>query len=624
MCGITGVFAFNEVGRMNHIHLSAATRSLAKRGPDFQDIFQDYYVGLGHRRLSIIDTSEASNQPMQDEHQRYTLVFNGEIYNFQSIRQELQQLGYNFSTEGDTEVLLKAYMAWGKKCLTKLNGFFAFAIYDAQEGSLFVARDRIGIKPLLYYIDEDKFLFGSEMKAVLSYGIPRRLNHDAMRMYFELNYTPAPLTMIEGVQKLPPGHYLIITKNNIETQAYYELPVHDHITNYEAAQSALMERLHESVKMRMVADVPIGAFLSGGIDSSVITAIASEYTDHLNTFSIGFKDQPFFDETHYAELVAKKFNTNHTVFSLQTDDMLAAIDDIMDYIDDPFADSSAIPVYILSRETRKIATVALSGDGADELFAGYNKHSAWLRAMQGGSLMGVVKNLGPIWKTMPKSRSGKLSNLFRQLERLSTGLQLPLHERYWFWASISSTDTIENWLASALSYQQYDQIKKAYTTPMSGSMEDFLRSDVKLVLPNDMLTKVDLMSMANGLEVRVPFLDHNLVSFAFQLPDHFKIDGKMRKKILQDTFRSVLPGELYQRPKKGFEVPLLDWFRGGLSQKLDEVLFNHDFLIDQKIFDPHAIAKLKAKIKGRNPGDVHAQVWALFVFQSWYKKYFTS
>lgn len=631
MCGITGIYAFNEVGRLNMINLAAATDRLQQRGPDQQGTFVSHFIGLGHRRLSILDLSDKGKQPMQDAEGRHIIVFNGEIYNYAALRKRLENKGYHFKTETDTEVLLNLYIEMGSSCLALLNGFFAFAILDKNENSLFIARDRIGIKPLYYYQDEDKFLFASELKSLLAYGINKALDLASLCHYFQLNYIPAPHSIFSQVKKVLPGHYIVVQNNYVEQRKYYTIPYEKGEKaisglSYEDQQSQLKTLLEESVTRRLVADVPIGAFLSGGIDSSIITAIASKHTPHLNTFSIGFTDEPFFDETKYAHIVAKKFNTEHTTFSLTNKDLLEHLTDILTYMDEPFADSSAIPVYILSKYTKEKATVALSGDGADELFAGYNKHAAFFKAKQGGMAVETIRKLLPLWKLMPKSRNGVLSNKVRQLERFAKGMNMDIQQRYWIWASISSQKEAMNLLnenlITKIALEEVESRTAAFTShiPIDYDINDLLFADMQLVLPNDMLTKVDMMSMANGLEVRVPFLDHELVKFAFQLPEHTKINKGMKKRILQDAYKTELPPELYNRPKHGFEVPLLKWFRNELKDLIQNDLLNDSFVKEQGIFNPHAIKKLKRQLYAANPGDVHARIWALIVFQFWWKK----
>jgi asparagine synthase (glutamine-hydrolysing) len=631
MCGITGIFAFNLVGKFNRVHVTAATMALNKRGPDFQDIFTDEWVGLGHRRLSIIDTSECGNQPMWDENKRYCIVFNGEIFNYQELKNELLAKGINFKSSSDTEVLLYLYIHEKENCLKRLNGFFSFCIYDKQEQSFFVARDRYGIKPLLYVFDEDKFLFASEMKSILQYGIEKTIDFTSLYTYFQLNYIPAPATIFQSVKKLMPGHYLKVRRQKIEEGVYYTIPFDRNKTkappDYDSAKEKLKQLLEDSVKRRLVSDVPLGAFLSGGIDSSVITALAAKHKPDLHTFSIGFRDEKFFDETAYAKLVASHFKTEHTVFSLTNDDLYSHVHSILDYIDEPFADSSAINVFILSKETRKHATVALSGDGADEMLAGYNKHAAFFRIINKGIKEQTVAALAPIWKALPKSRSNPLANKARQLARFAEGMKLSSKERYWKWAGYADegeASDIFNHQTRQLIVQQEYQNRKAdllKTIPDKETINDILLTDMLVVLPNDMLTKVDLMSMAQGVEVRVPFLDYTVVDFIFSLPDSYKINPQLRKRILQDTFKDILPTELYNRPKKGFEVPLLKWFRKEMRSLIMDDLLSEKFIEQQNIFDYTEIKKLKTQLFSSNPGDVHARIWALIVFQWWWKKF---
>jgi asparagine synthase (glutamine-hydrolysing) len=628
MCGITGIFAFNLVGKFNKINIAAATMCLEKRGPDNQNIYNDNWVALGHRRLSIIDTSAVAHQPMWDESDRYCIAYNGEIFNYQELRKQLEAKGTTFFSQSDTEVLLKLYLLEKEKCLNKLNGFFAFCIYDKQEQTFFIARDRYGVKPLLYLFDEDKFLFASEMKSIIQYGIDKTLDFTSLYTYLQLNYIPAPDTIFKNVKKLLPGHYLTIINRQLTISNYYDiLEKEDKTITYDQAKEKLKQLLDASVQRRLISDVPIGAFLSGGLDSSVITALASKHKPDLHTFSIGFKDEKFFDETHYAKLVAGHFKTEHTVFSLTNDDLYEHVHSILNYLDEPFADSSAINVYILSKQTRKHATVALSGDGADELLAGYNKHAAFYRSFHPGIKESIVSMLNPLWKMIPQSRSSPLANKARQFNRFAEGMKLSPKERYWRWASFADESDSNNLLRSdsqaKISEQHYRESKSEILKNISsaGNINEILLTDTKLVLPNDMLTKVDLMSMANGLEVRTPFLDFEVVNFIFSLPENFKINSNIRKRILQDAFRDILPAQLYNRPKKGFEVPLLKWFRKEMKSLIVDDLLSKKLIDEQGIFNYAEIEKLKAQLFSSNPGDVHARIWGLIVFQFWWKKY---
>jgi asparagine synthase (glutamine-hydrolysing) len=632
MCGITGMFAFNLVGKFNKIHITNATKVLQKRGPDFQDTYIDEWVGLGHRRLSILDTSAAANQPMWDESNRYCIVFNGEIFNFPELKSQLESQGIKFLSGGDTEVLLKLFIAEKERCLERLNGFFSFCVYDKTEQTFFLARDRFGVKPLLYLFDEDKFIFASEMKSILQYGIEKSIDYSSLYTFLQLNYIPAPDTIFTNVKKLMPGHYLKVGRQKMDISQYYSIP-YDRETSerntisYDTAKQKVQTLLELSVQRRLVADVPLGTFLSGGIDSSIITGLASRNKPDLHTFSIGFKDEKFFDETHYARLVAKHFKTNHTVFSLTNNDLYTHLHAILDYMDEPFADSSAIAVYILSRETKKHATVALSGDGADEMLGGYNKHAAFNRIINPGLREQLVSSLSPLWKVLPKSRSGALSNKIRQFERFSAGMKLTSRDRYWKWAGYADKDEamlmlhpdlrINMWLKDFFPRRK----SILQSLPERETLNDILHLDMQFVLPNDMLTKVDLMSMANGLEVRTPFLDYEFVNFIFSLPSSYKIGKGIRKRILKDAFRDFLPKQLYRRPKKGFEVPLLKWFRNEMKGLIVDDLLSEKFIVDQAVFDYTEIKKLKQQLFSSNPGDIHARIWGLIVFQSWWKRY---
>lgn len=622
MCGITGAFAFTEAGRSCFERTRSSVNGLAKRGPDGNGIYTHGNVSLGHARLSIIDTSQAAAQPFTDHTGRYTIIFNGEFFNYPEHRKALEEKGVRFRSASDTEVLLYLFIHEGEKCLEKINGFFALAIYDKEEQSLFIARDRFGIKPLLYCRDNDKLVFASEMKSLLAYGIEKKIDKTSLYTYLQLNYIPAPHSIFENVRKLEPGTFLTIKDDEVKQARYYSIPREERKGSPAQFEKELFRLLDDAVKLRLVADVPLGAFLSGGIDSSVITALAARHTKHLKTFSIGYKDEPMFDETHYAELVAKKHNTDHTVFSLSNDDLFANLHDMLDYIDEPFADSSALAVHILSMHTRKHVTVALSGDGADELFGGYNKHMAEYRVQNAGFAENIVKWGGPFWNLLPASRNSRLGNKARQLQKFSAGMRMDAASRYWQWAALATEDEASFVYPQAKeALTEYAKRKKELLKHIDkADMNNVLYTDVQLVLPNDMLTKVDLMSMANSLEVRVPFLDYRVVNFAFSLPVQSKIDRHSRKKILKDAFRDLLPSELYTRGKQGFEVPLLSWFRTGLRSMIDELL-DAKFIRAQGLFDPNAIDELKAKLFSPAPGDAVARVWALIVFQHWWKKY---
>jgi asparagine synthase (glutamine-hydrolysing) len=620
MCGIAGGFAFTDNGKKFIHRIGEATSCIKHRGPDGEGVFLEEPAALGHRRLSIIDVSAAANQPMFSRNKRYCMVYNGEIFNYKELVADYFR-GYTFTTTSDTEVFLELFARQGIDCFKKLRGFFAAAIYDIQNKELYLVRDRFGKKPVHVYQDEEVLLFGSELKTLFSFGIPKQLNKDVLPYYFQLNYVPQPLSLVKNVRKLLPGHYLKIGSNAVEEGSYYELSVRREAyadLSYEEAQRKLLQLMDEATRLRLISDVPLGAFLSGGIDSSVVVALASRHQQQLKTFSIGYKDEPFFDETKYANLVAKKFNTQHTVFSLSNNDFLEHIDDVLHYMDEPFADSSAIPTFILSKQTRKHVTVALSGDGGDEVFAGYNKYKAEWTMMQPSLRKSIVKKLNPVWKLLPQSRNNKITNKFRQLYRFAEGAKLSPRQRYWRWASILPED--QSYKLLNLNQSEQSPRNSFFDAPISGKdLNEVLLADMKLVLLGDMLVKVDMMSMANSLEIRSPFLDQEVVDFAFGLPASFKINGTMKKRIVQDTFRKLLPEELYNRPKKGFELPLLDFLRNDLWSKIDNDLLSKRFLEDQGLFNTEYIESLKKQLQSNNPGDSHATIWALLVFQYWWR-----
>ncbi len=378
-----------------------------------------------------------------------------------------------------------------------------------------------------------------------------------------------------------------------------------------------------SVKKRLVSDVPIGSFLSGGLDSSVIAFCAKQFTPDLKTYSIGFKDEPIFDETRYAEQMASHIGSDHTSFILTNDDLLGHLDEMLDYIDEPFADSSAIPVSILSKNTKDHISVALSGDGGDELLGGYNKHKAEYLSRNKGLALDLIGALSPVWKALPKSRNWRITNLFRQLDKLSIGLNLNNKERYWLWCCFSNDRQARSWLLSDMNEDRIIEMRSGFL-PYFNKSSDFnqvLANDMHLVLANDMLVKVDRMSMGQSLEVRVPFLDHEIVDFVFNLPHEYKINKTHQKHLLKAAFKDDLPLNIINRKKHGFEVPLLKWFRKDLYERIDKDWLNSDLISDQGIFDSDSVGLLKKQLFYKDPGDVQLDIWKMIVFQHWYKKY---
>lgn len=628
MCGICGIIAFDDVGKLHLEKAADATALLKDRGPDADGVMIEDTIAMGHRRLSIIDTSASANQPFTDDTGRYTVVFNGEIFNYQQLKRKLSNKGYQFKTTSDTEVLLYMYIHYGERCCEFLNGFFAFSIHDREEKTTFLARDRFGIKPLLYYRDEHQFAWSSTLTSLLAFNIPKELDNCSLYMYLQLNYLPQPHSFIKSVRSLETGHHALIdTAGKMSISCYYPINSINLKTkstiDYQAAQTKLIDLLGESVEQRMIADVPVGTFLSGGIDSSIITALAARCTtNQINTFSIGFKDEPHFDETEYAIAVANKYRTNHHTFKLSNDDLLESFFDYIEQADEPFADSSALAVNILSKETRKHVTVALSGDGADEVFSGYRKHKAEHIARKGKLSHRLIGELSPVLEFFPQSRNNKVGNFFRKAKRFSDGIKYSDKERYWNWASILSEADAKNLLLKETPANTYSTRKENLLSSLkTNDFNEVLLTDLKMVLKGDMLKKVDSMSMRNSLEVRVPFLDHRVVEFAFSLPTSYKINDQMMKRILQDAGKHLLPKEVYNRPKKGFEVPLVKWFKKDLYGLIYNDLLSEEFIKSQNIFNYSVVRNLKLALKSSNPGDSPSTIFALLIFNKWWKKH---
>ncbi len=621
MCGISGILSFQKtLSSEQKEALNFSLSCIEDRGPDNKGLFYADNVGLGHTRLSIIDVSAKANQPFTDKSGRYTIILNGEIYNYKSLKSQ-HLADVSLASDSDTEVLLYLYIKLGKKILDIINGFFAFAIYDSKENTVFIARDRIGIKPLLYVQQDDFFCFASDLRSLLTFAIEKKIDKTALSLYLQLNYIPAPYSIIQSVKKLMPGEFIEIdiAKKQVDFKRYYEIKQKQVFQDsYQKAQESLYELLYNSVEKRMLADVPLGCFLSGGIDSSVISGLAAKINPHLHTFSIGYKDNPFFDESKHAERMANFLSTNHHSFILSTADLYEQLFPSIAAMDEPFADSSAVVVFALSQQTKKFVTVALSGDGADELFAGYNKHFALYKSAQKSMQNSLIKSASPLWKMLPKSRNNFLSNRFRQIDRYSALLKTAKRERSWFLSTIANEKEASMLLKSPSSFDS--RVKNSYLEGIEEDFSNYLMYDQRFVLPNDMLKKVDLMSMGNSLEVRVPFLDHDVVEFANSLKTAYKINENGRKRILKDSFKEFLPDDIAKRPKHGFEVPMQDWLKNELMPVLDEKLFNKERIKEQALFDYSALIRLKQQFLSVNPKDAAARIWGLLVFQLWYSK----
>ncbi len=622
MCGIAGIIAFNEAGKKKLDKIASVAGLLKHRGPDNQQHCVFEKAAFAHARLSIIDTSAASNQPFMDKNNRYVIVFNGELFNYEELKNELTAKGYSFSTSGDVEVLLNLYIEEKEKCLDRIKGFYAFSVYDLQEEKLFMARDRFGVKPLYYALTNDVLCWSSELRPLQYITGINTINRVSLFTYLQLNYLPGYESMLQNIRRLEPGTYLQLNNNEIQVKKHYSLQLPVQVATTKSPEEKIKELLTESVKLRLVSDVPVGSFLSGGIDSTIITGIAAQLSPSINTFSLGFKDNVYFDETKYAEIAAKTHKTHHHTFQLSNNDLLSELHNFLEAIDEPFADSSALNVYILSKLTKQHVKVVLSGDGADEIFAGYNKHRAEWMIQNRKGFNRMVALLAPLLKIIPQSRSSALFNKFRQLQRYQAGLKSTVKERYWKWASISSEEETQQLLKmNGEEYKTFGQFKQNLLQALDDDFNSFLLTDMQVILPYDMLTKADMMSMAHGLEIRNPFLDHRLVEYAFSLQPSFKINAQEQKLILKKAFKHLLPDELIHRKKHGFEVPLQHWFQNELRADIENKWLNHQFIVEQGIFHPDEIKNIKQQLFSSSPGDAAARVWALIVFNSWWKKH---
>lgn len=623
MCGIAGIYAFSDSGRKRLKSIHAASYTLHHRGPDGNGIYMGEQAALGHSRLAIVDPLARADQPLCDGGDRFFIVANCEIYNHIKLRGQLEKEGVVFRTRSDTEVLLHLFIQHGPSCLQLLNGFFAFAVYDSQEEYLFLARDRFGVKPLLIYKDSDLFCFASEIKALLAMGISKNLDEASLAHYFQLNYIPPPYTIYRDVKKVRPGHYHFVKQKKVSERAYHEIIRPEDAssaTDYETAKQYLREHLADSVELRMQADFPVGVLLSGGLDSSVLVAEAVQSADEVNTFSIGFKDYSFFDESCYAESVANAYGTIHHSIQLSCDDLNFHMTDVLDCMDEPFADSSALVMYILSKEVSNHVKAVLSGDGADELFGGYHRHRAHYYASQYRLLSTFIQAGSKLFHIFPKSNHTQVTDFLRQLNRYARGYGLSPQERYWFWATVNGEENVRTLLINSRSFIQAEERKKDILNNLgsANSLSDILYTDMRLILAGDMLHKVDSMSMANSLEVRTPYLDYTLVDFLFSLPDRYKVSGRTTKKLLRDAYAGHLPDSVLKRRKKGFEVPMVLWLRKEIKNRLEKQYFHPEFIARQKIFNADRIEQMINKLYSTNPDGVHSQLWALIVFQHWW------
>lgn len=603
--------------------------SIAHRGPDDTGIYisPDQRIGLGHQRLSIIDLSPRGHQPMHYQN-RYTIVFNGEIYNFKQQRDILKTQGYAFKSDTDTEVILALYDRDQEQCLQHLRGMFAFAIYDQQEKTLFCARDRLGKKPFKYYYGKGVFIFASELKAILTQPeYQREPDYAAIHHYLTLQYVPAPLTGFKGIKKLPPAHYLKLDVRNqkLDISRYWKLDFSKKLQLSETDwQRRIIDKLEESVRIRMIADVPLGAFLSGGVDSSAIVALMSRHSSRpVKTFSIGFQEEKY-NELKYARLVANQFHTEHTEFIVKPQAM-EVLPDLVRHYEEPYADSSALPTYYVSKLTRQHVTVALNGDGGDENFAGYPWYSIQKFAWNYRHALAAISPAASF--AAFALRRARPNNFTERVQRFASTLRQPLPYRYANYICYFSNPLKNQLYTSAFkqmvwhndSYQCLANKFSESATP--NPLDQTLYTDINTYLPDDLLVKVDIATMSVALEGRSPFLDHEFMELAARIPFNLKLKGFNQKKyILKKALEQILPHEILYRPKMGFGVPIDQWFRNELNNYTKDILLGPGSHVST-LFQKQAIQRLFHEHEQKTTNNA-TRIWALLTLELWFKEYF--
>ncbi len=627
MCGLVGIFDSRGQAPIDSALLRRMNDSQFHRGPDGEGLFVDPGIGLGHRRLSIIDLAGGA-QPLFNEDESVVVVYNGEIYNFQELFEELAARGHRFRTHCDTEAIVHAWEEWGEACVERFRGMFAFALWDRKRETLFLARDRLGIKPLYYApLDDGKVLFGSELKSLLLHpAMPRDIDPCAVEEYFAYGYVPDPRTIYQGVRKLEPGHLLVWRRGETEPRprAYWELVFEDGATVDEnQVREELIERLRDAVSCRMIAEVPLGAFLSGGVDSSAVVAMMAGLSEKpVNTCSIAF-DDPAFDESSHAASMAARYNTNHSVESIDPD-AFDLVDRLATLYDEPFADSSAMPTYRVCEMARRHVTVALSGDGGDEVFAGYRRHRwhayeemvrARLPQSVRGPLFGLMGRLYPKMDWGPRVLRAK--STLQAVARDSIG-------GYFHTVSLVYDEIRGRLYSDAFrrTLQGYDAgevlARHMRAAPTEDPLTRIQYADMKTYLPGDILTKVDRASMAHSLEVRVPLLDHCFVEWAAKIPSGLKLRGREGKYVFKKALEPHVPADVMYRPKMGFAVPLSAWFRGPLRDRVRAAVTGPT-LAETDMFDQRYLARLLDEHQS-GAREHSAILWSLLMFDAFLRQ----
>jgi asparagine synthase (glutamine-hydrolysing) len=625
MCGICGKIYFDPERLVTQREVLQMSHTLAHRGPDGEGVWVDGNVGLAHRRLAIIDLRAVAAQPMSNADGSVWITFNGEIYNFRELRADLEACGYRFRTQSDTEVIIHAYEAYGRDCLARLRGMFAFAIWDARTRVLLLARDRIGKKPLFYWIGRDRLLFASEIKALLAdRAVPLAPDPIAVDHFLALHYVPAPNTAFQGIHKLPAAHWLEVRHGQTETGRYWKLRYtpKQHLTEQDAI-AELRWRLAEAVRLRLVSDVPLGAFLSGGIDSSAVVAyMAQEAAAPVRTFAVGFEENAF-DERPFARMVAEHFGTEHTDLIVK-----APVTDILPrlvwHYDEPFGDASAVPSYAIAALTRQYVTVVLNGDGGDENFAGYDRYFMHRMLCHGDKVPRQVwRTVAALTQRLPAAWHHHV--LYKRLAKAAELLAQVPERRYVRWFGLCTPEERHHLYTAAFRATVGGSDPEVLFVEVFGQSDAeewtdaALAADVQLYLADDLLVKMDRATMAHSLEARSPFLDHSLMEFVASLPADFKLAGRNKKYLLKAALRGVLPDVVLDRPKMGFSAPIAHWFRDELREMAYDVLLSPTTL-QRGYFRKQAIAQLLDEhCAGRRD---HAEtLWQLLVLELWHRTF---
>lgn len=620
MCGIAG-YILSSTGMANPTTIDAMCKTMVHRGPDDQGVYVDGPVALGMRRLSIIDLS-TGHQPISNETKRIWVVLNGEIYNYRELAVWLRKRGHTLATSSDTEVIVHLYEELGDECVHRLRGMFAFALWDKDQGRLLIARDRLGVKPLYYYWDEQQLIFGSELKAVLAHpAVERKLDPNGLLYYLRYSYIPDPLSIFKNISKLPPGCLLTLRGPRLNIRSYWNGATASEDDGFalseEEASVQLEERLQEAVNLRLVSDVPLGAFLSGGVDSSLVVALmANQSGQPVSTFSIGF-EEPTYNELPYARMVAQHFGTDHHELIVGPQDC-DLIERLVSHFDEPFGDASAIPMYHLSELASKSVVVALSGDGGDELFAGYERYRVDLERHRYQRWPNFTRQvLGRASDALPEGFPAK--NLFRNIS-------LPPRSRYLDNISYFTPAKLHKLLMPEFYHavsadREADGIMRRHYEAASNEpwLSQLQYLDTKTYLPADVMTKVDRMSMAHSLEAREPLLDHVLFEYVARLPVSMKLHNGISKYLLRRVAQKYLPTEVLQRKKQGFGVPLEFWFKGELKRYMHDVLFN-ERTRTRGLFNQCEVSRLVQQYEGGRR-ELATTIWMLLVLETWCRVY---